>query len=443
MIDKNNPRTGLIEIDGQKRLNFYLDNYKVIFMHTDNSSIKLDGQFVYGRTYANEDIAIFKGYNQMIMSYFKQFNTLTYMILTDNHGSVDWKEFNCIEFRGGILNNLFFCNAMKHNYVDGKIAIELKDDSRNYKFSSTDGECEVLIRSTIKNHSSLTGDSISNNEVLMELKFDNCKKIETAFEYIQKIKDVLSIMTFRKNICFDEIHLCNKNKDGFSKMQLFLKEDVRNTDKDITNNITFNDLNNSVAELFSLVFKSKENSPAYEIDFLPDSDKELGIINNTKIRLICSALECEASFIRDLLTNEDEGLNEIIELDKLKKKIKDEVNSYKKSENKLSQKTYDLILSNISNWSMSASDKICNLYDMYEEEMIKLNHSTIDVNSKKILDFIKYRNNITHGTYRIIDEKIAVTAYLLQGLVYCCLLTRIGVDRNTIFKLCAEGKILT
>ena len=65
-----------------------------------------------------------------------------------------------------------------------------------------------------------------------------------------------------------------------------------------------------------------------------------------------------------------------------------------------------------------------------------------DIGVDEINRLVKYRNSITHGRHRIIDEDIGVTAYILQGLVYCCILTRIGMDRETIKSLLVERRTL-
>ena len=67
----------------------------------------------------------------------------------------------------------------------------------------------------------------------------------------------------------------------------------------------------------------------------------------------------------------------------------------------------------------------------------------MSLSDEDIRFFVKYRNDITHGSYRVMDQKIALTAYLLQGLVYCCLLTRIGISRDKVTSLCRSNKILS
>ena len=74
--------------------------------------------------------------------------------------------------------------------------------------------------------------------------------------------------------------------------------------------------------------------------------------------------------------------------------------------------------------------------------MRKVNKSRFIICDSDIKAFVKYRNDITHGRHRILDEIIAVTAHVLAGLVYCCLLNRIGMERSQILDLCKCGKIV-
>lgn len=436
MQDNYNPQSGVI-VKGDKRFNFYLDNYYVTFMDIESAEIQLDSSFVFGYTYGYKNIAIYKGENPISLYGMKTLNTSAYIIATENALCTEWSSFDYIEFRGGILNKLFFCRALtRERKDDGSIQLSSQDDSLHHKFEFGDCTCELIIGSASKEYFGLTGASITNNEVVLHLKFSNSQPLESAFNHIGKVKELLSIMTFRKNIDFDEIYLCHSNR-ALSKMRVFLKSDTQTTEKDIMHNITFHELRDGVSELASTIFNSKDKQPAYEIGFVPISDKDIHLISNDKVRLICSALECELSFVDDLCVLEEEHLQELI------KEIKEHIKKHRSSANKLSSKTYDLIFSSINNWSMSASDKICKLYHLHEKAMTSLvKQMNENISDEDILTFIKYRNNITHGAYRVMDQRIATTAFILQGLVYCCLLKRIGISEDSILSLCQNGKIL-
>lgn len=440
MKNQHSPLSGII-YDGDKQFNFHLDNYCVTFMSIDyTKEIQLGNPFVFGETYGFKNIAIYKGDAPISICGMKKLNTGAYIIASQNALSTDWSGFDYIEFRGGILNSLFFCNALTSERKDGGvIQISQRNDAQRYEFKMDDSVCEFVIGSTTTESRGLAGVSISNNEVGLLLRFSGSQPLQSAFAYIGKVKEMLSIMAFRKNIDFDEIYL-HHNDTAFSKMQVFLKSDVQISTKSIYHNITFPELGDGVSKLASIIFNSKDKQPAYEIGFLPTSDKDVHLMSNDKVRLICSALECELSFVDDLCPNEDEHLQNLIVA------VKQYVKKHRAGPNKLSSRTYDLIFSSISTWSMSASDKVCLLFHLHEKEMSIILSKTIrdiSIGDDEILKFIKYRNSITHGSYRVMDEEIATIAFVLQGLVYCCLLKRIGVSEDSILSLCQNGKILT
>lgn len=440
MKDKYNPQIGVLKASEEK-FNFYLDNYTVTFMKTDSSSVQLEGPFVYGHTFNYKQIAIYKGEEAISFTNLKRLNTAAYIVATENALATKWDTFDYIEFTGGTLRNLFFCSGLKREEQNGRITYSLQDDSRKYKFSIGVCDCSLNISSTIRETFGFTENQLSNNNVRLLLEFDSSQPLEQAFTYIQKLKNMISFMTFRKNVGFDEIYL-GHNGRRFSKMQVFLREDTAYTEKQIMRSITFPDLGELVGRLASVIFNNIDKQPSYEIDFLPESDKDIGWMNDDKIRLICSSLECELEFVQNLNSSKNEELQDLI------KQVKELVKNHRKNPHKLADKTYDLIFSNIKHWSMSASDRFCELYHYYADEMLALAENTYNPSEAKISDediqeFVKYRNNITHGSHRMMTTKIATTAFMLQGLVYCCILSRIGVDKAEIYKLCKNRKILS
>lgn len=159
-------------------------------------------------------------------------------------------------------------------------------------------------------------------------------------------------------------------------------------------------------------------------------------MTNTKIKEICSALECELNFIDDIGIEEQSNINGLIET------VKTVIKAHRKGDHKLSPKTYDVINNSMQYWTMSASDKIIMLYKKYDEVIQVLHPEGIPLMDDQISKLIKYRNDITHGRHRIMNNEIATTAFALQGLVYCCLLKRIGLNDEEIMTLSKDRKLL-
>ena len=438
MKDKKCPRTGVIYCKDEHKFNFYLNDYTATFMEPNCTDIPLDGHFLFGRTSGFENIAIYKGDSLSSFSGTKALNTNAYLIAVENGLGTYWDSFDSIEFTGGILNNLFLCDALEcEDMENGDTLVHCQNTHKRWAFEIDDGsECELIIGSWIKQRSGISGVSITNNVVDMRLKFSKPQALENFFKFVWKVKTVLSIMAGRANVSFDEIYLHHSNP-GLSKLQLFLKEETAPVTKDFMHCITFYDLGEATSTLFSMVFNSKDATPSYEIGFLPNSKKDFSLITNEKVRLICSSLECELSFCKGQNQSEEENLQQLIQ------SVKSLIKTHRKGPEHLSDKTYDLIYNSIKHWTMSASDRICVLYHQYDTEMNILNQTAMSLSDEDIRFFVKYRNDITHGSYRVMNQKIALAAYLFQGLVYCCLLTRIGISRDKVTSLCRNKKILS
>ena len=77
----------------------------------------------------------------------------------------------------------------------------------------------------------------------------------------------------------------------------------------------------------------------------------------------------------------------------------------------------------------------------FYECIIRLPFDDTAISEERVKKFVKYRNDITHGRYRVLDMEVGLTALLLSGLVYCNILDRIGIGRTKIIELC-EKKLL-
>lgn len=186
-----------------------------------------------------------------------------------------------------------------------------------------------------------------------------------------------------------------------------------------------------------IIYEDKDNSKSISLGFIPLNDADFYVMTNEKIKNICTALECEFSFIPEVVENDK---NETI--DSLMKTVDKVVKEFRNDHKELSNDVYSLIFSDIKRWSFPAKEKFCALWHKYEQKMLMLNNSTITVTDKMIEETVKFRNDITHGKHRVLNNKIALTAHYLSGLVYCCILERIGLDREKIIELCKE-KILS
>lgn len=438
MTDIQVPRAGTISKDG-KNLAFYLDDYRLTIIDPYPSDVLFDEQYIYGKMHDNRTIAFYKGDRSLIVSGTKRIASNYYVVAKSSDSCVQWDKFDYLEFKGGTLNGLYYCSALKTKYEKCSRTISYQNDMFKCYFRIGDCDCSLEVSSVVSEKIGLFANRIENDEIRLVIKFSTPQPFTQAPQYIYKLKEMLSFMTFRSEVSFSQICLGCVD-DPFQDKDIFLNDNTAVTSKNFFSNIGFFDLRESAGELANIIFNNEKDKPSYEIGFIPRTDKETGRIDNSVIRLVASALECEVEWLKDGDTPIDSELNNLI--DKVKIIIKD----HRESDKRLPNKIYDNIFGSLKNWSRSASDKFFDLYQRHRKEMEALigrfreNYNSIDYDD--INNFVKYRNSITHGRYKVLDEKIAFTAVILEGLVYCCILTRIGMEERQIISMIRNGKLL-
>jgi hypothetical protein len=183
---------------------------------------------------------------------------------------------------------------------------------------------------------------------------------------------------------------------------------------------------NVFKEIIMNILKQDKKHKGLPIFIAPKDDKDAKVMDVSKIRNICSALEMELDLGRVRLESSDS-------MSKLIDKVKKDVKEHRGGNQPLSSKSYDYIFGNISHWDQPLAERAYNAWKKHEEEMqTLLNLYNIDIDQEKIEKFVKARNNITHNGFTGMDEDVANTAFVLMGLVYCCALTRIKISTELI-----------
>ncbi|MBR2041135.1 MAG: hypothetical protein IJ945_02065 [Oscillospiraceae bacterium] len=439
---KKDTLTGVIPTEGKPIVFSSQNDYEFCFL-TDmiykigekNDVVKIptvDG-FLFGKTHENNDVAIYVGGKEFIVFLNRTITTGLYVKSSYNVRNRDIKDFDTICFQGGTLNKLFKINGIKTDLADGTNTVELIDDSERYHIETNGYSINLVVRSITTERMGLEGRHIANDNVELTLKFDKPQPLKSLIEHYNKIKDLLSFMTFRENVGFDKIYI---GKESSKTAEVFMREDKEFTDKNHFNNIHFDELGESLPKLLKLLYNSEDKKSSLSLGFIPKDDNDFFIMNNDKIRLICTALECELSFAEDIKVEENKELDELIET------IKSTIKEFRKTHTKLSNDVYNSISSNMGHWSFPLAEKLCALHHKYEEEMLIINKNSSSITDENIKAVVKYRNDITHGKHRVSDMEIARTAFYLCGLIYFCILERVGVDRKNIKEWC-KHQLLT
>ena len=407
-----------------------------IFAEFSESVMKSPDYFLHGYSTDGYQIALYTGYDERIISSNYKLRPGIYLVSTANLCSYDMSKMQAIEFIGGTLNNLYQQPQIVTKYdKERKYYIKTYPEfKKEYSVRINGIECKFIL----KNIPSKNNPSIMN--LIARYEFPKEMPIKTIRLTYNVLMKICRFMTNRENVGFDEVCLYQiddktgkwfKFADGFLDYQY-----DKFTEKKYQQNILFDDVDECIANLHSVMSADTEGKATYLFDFYADNDKDYSILSNDKIKSICSSIECELDFVTDLKDDENNNLTDLI------KNVKTVIKQHKKSDKKLEDKTYDMIFSSISHWGMANSRKIHLLYKRQDYYMkILKEKAQLSCTEEDIATFVKYMNDITHGRYSTLDSVVAETAYTLMALAYCCFLLRIGIKDDKLKFLFESNRI--
>lgn len=441
-------RTGIIEC-GDKNLVFFGEDYTFYFMvplfepfgSKREYSLKAnENGFLYGTTHDNHSIAIYIGNFEQRVYGKQSIHTDMYLV---EHRNIDEYprerkiEYDALEFVGKKLSRVFLPHALSFVYEPGQSEhIEYVDDSISYQFESGGISYTLTICSLAPTHIGVSGSSVVNEDVSIRLEFSQPQTGADLGKHLTNMHTLLSFMTFRTIVGFDKVSLLVKGNSApigyYKKWDVFLKQETDKSKKDNFRCITFEDLGDSTATLLKLIYDSKEKKPSYSLGFIPETDLDVSRCNNDSIRAIYAGLECEIACVS--FSDDDETK----QIKSLAKDVKEFVKERRRTCYLLiSDDSYAKIKGGLKHWGKTATNNVIALYHSHEKAMqIVCGKIQQNITDEDIHELIKYRNDITHGSYRVNNVRMANTAYVLECLVYCCLLSRIGVEESKIEELC-------
>ena len=389
--------------------------------------LTLDGKNIY--IYSRDSFSIHKGLTHL--------NTSGFLI----GNKIDKGNISGLRFSGGILNSLFSPQRLDINYKNNEYLVNSHDDSIKKSFTINGNEYILRIMSVIKEVYGL-GTSLNNDEVIFEITANNGIKLGEIEKIYHAVDKMCQFLTFRKNVDFGKVELLQSetyNEQTFDNniCELHVKKEFEiTTNKHRFQCISFEEIGENIDTLFKGFFEEKDNKPYFNLDFLPDNDKDYQFITSAKIRNICTCLECEAN-IQKIPAKDDKNLKKLIT------EVKTLIQKHKESDDRLDEKTYSLIFGSINHWDLSASDKIKGLFRKYYEILLqtKCFHYSIESFENAIDSLIKYRNTTTHGNYMQVTGDHAETATNLMNMIYISRLDRIGLSKELIKKIICRGTV--
>lgn len=419
---------------------FMTDYAYDFFVNSEKSEVikvPVKNDFIYGKTHQNYNIAIYTGDMEFSVKGSRGLYTSTYIKSTSNLIDLDISRFNGIVFIGKSLNDVFLIDGMKIDHLNN--TIKYHDDSISYDVDINEVKTNISIQSIVTEKCGVHGMSLNNNTVSLTLSFDQEQTINDFFKHYYSIKELVGFLSYRQNVGFDEIYLLTKDPKTKSMdrvAQVFVREDLDIEHKDRFFNICFNELGDALPNLLKLFYMEDTNGdPVFSVEFLPKNNEEIKYMTNQRIRTICSSLEYELQELTDFTS--DEG----IILQKLIAETKTKVKEFRVQNDGLSNDTYNLIFENIKNWTFPLKEKLCALLNKYEEEISILTCSNTIINESSIKTFINYRNVITHSKFQVPNQEVSVIAHYMCGLIYCSVLSRMGVPKDILKDLC-KSKLL-
>lgn len=412
-------------VEGHKNISFVIDDFQCVFINSEidkkeAETITTMQGFVVGKTIERKYVYIHAGKNFQIWN---MLTLNTWLYFVSNRNNMD--SFEAISFQGGVLNKLFFKSALEFDHSD-QTRLIYNNDSKKCSLTNEKIKGEILIHSIISEGMSIEkGNSIAIEGTELEITFAEKKDVKSFSELFGYILTMCQFLTFRKNIRFEKIVLEKRSwqypEINETIADCFVRyDDEQETEKRIMNCITFNDIGDGIDKLLNSIISNKPKKPQFNVGFIPENDKDVNFITSMKIREVCSALESEMELAK--ITVEQEKEFEI-----LVEQLKNIVKAHQDGEKPLTDaKAYDYILGNLRHLKGALADRIEKCFLQHQQETGEA------LNRKQIDAIVGYRNTITHGNYMQLNEELADVTFILMKLVYCCILERVGMNKNMI-----------
>ena len=433
--------TGYILQDSKKvffhaidKIFYFISEGAGLFADVAENRLYSPDYFWYGYTTDGFQLAIYTGDEEKKIEANYKIKPGIYIISRANMQRYDMSRFQAIEFVGGTLNNLYQQERISTKFEEGNFVKIYPAFKEEYTVKIREYECKMIIKN-------LPSETVpSSVDVIVRYEFPDEMPLKMVGMVYNVILNICRLMTNRKNVGFDKVCLYqvdgesgkwNCFADGFIdfRYEIFTKKNYKE-------NILFSDIRDCLIELHAVVSANTEGKATYLFDFYAENDTDVFVLSDDKVKNICSSVECELDFEKNLSDEENKSLLELI------KQIKSVIRKHKKSNEKLEQKTYDMIGGSMSHWRMAKSREIFLLYmknQLYMDIYKTIND--IPCTEEDIAAFVKYRNDVTHGRYRTMDSDIANVAYTLIALTYCCFLRRIGMHESDLKRLFEQNRI--
>lgn len=311
MKDKVSPRSGVLVCE-QGSATFYEENYNFRIMNSapfgvisssTGTNVKLaqKDEYFCGTTHDDKAIAIYSGNHLFsdIKSTFT-FSASLYAVQKFDHCVPDWNKIDAICFRGGTLNLLFAQHHVPYRLNGNSIKPIPPKPAFPFSINFKSSTITISVGESNSEYHSQVSASISGNNGYLNIQFSESISFKDIPFHIDKIKRLLSFLTFRCNVDFDEIVLQkNLSPSGilWDCATVYVDAFSIPTEKSEGNNICFDELESTLLHLIDLLYNEQSNNPFTFMNFIPEIDRKSKMTNDM-VKGVVTCLECEIARIR-------------------------------------------------------------------------------------------------------------------------------------------------
>lgn len=461
MKDSVSPRTGILECNNgsasfyEKNFEFCItDNHispKKIYEVPDMYSLVLQDHFLKGLTHDGRRIFIYAGEIKNTPHFSSSpfsLKTSAYLVQASNNiGEPDWSYFDRIEFRGGVLNNLFSSRYISVDFSSDKFNIPYDEFILSDSIETSYGKIDIDIGWHTSYHLKPQETNFTQNTGYIRCIFQHPISLDDAFENIEKVHTLARFLSYRSNVEFDSICLqknyMQNTSDGtietfYDDAQVFIRHDSTPSEKSSLNSICFDELRDNTFALLRMIYEDKPSNSIHFLDFLPTSDEAAKWITGGFIRDVATFAECEfhqTTQRRD--SKSKKSFDDYARIQSLISKFEQTLSQDEFDHGSLPENTRQVIMRNLKKITLPSKNTDFDLYEAYKHITYNIiPHSPKILTENDIKEFREYRNGKAHGKRVLLNTNIGITSLYLVASGYCSILHRAGVDDTTLMQLC-------
>lgn len=434
---ENKSINGIFETE-EGNIVFYAEKFKFAFINPDFSGksimLKADSSgYIHGKTYGGKRIAVFSN-GDIRMEKVRVLNTWNYITSKSDYAPIQcMQSVRGIRFKNGVIRTVYPCNGLHRELErsEGKyLAYRMEKDCREYSLKQEKGSAVWQFLSEIRTSRSIDeGTSLSNTASILDIIFEEEQELSAFGKFYGYVCDLCSFLTFRSNVSFENILLFYEFEGSKGKpirdtyAECHVKSFDMGEQRKTVDIIPIRCLRENVfLNMIKNIMKADKKHKGLPVAIAPRDDLDVRIMDMGKIRSICSALEME-------LDLEGVRLPENKEMKKLVDSVRQLVKDHRAGDAPMTEKTYDYIFGNLSHWGQPLAERAWEAWRQHEKEMAPfLKKYDISITQEDIQKFVKSRNDITHNGSTGMSDEACMAAFALMGLVYCCALTRLGME---------------